>query len=114
MKLRDKVEVNVRRVDGLEKVLGKALFAADLKMGDFFHIRVLRSNCSHARIKKVYTEKAAQMDGVVKILTYSDIPGQKMIGVITKDQPVLAVEKVRFVGDPIALVVAYTEREADR
>ncbi len=113
MKPKEKTGVNVHRVDGLDKVLGKALFAADIKMEGLFHIRVLRSDRPHARIKKVYTEKAARLEGVVKILTHSDIPGEKMIGVITRDQPVLAIEKVRFVGDPIALVVAYTEKEAD-
>ncbi|RLB05142.1 MAG: aldehyde oxidase, partial [Deltaproteobacteria bacterium] len=114
MRLKGKVGESIKRVEVLEKVLGKALFAADLKMEGLLHMKVLRSNRPHARIKQIHTQRAAEVEGVVRVFTYRDIPGKNLIGIINKDQPVLAAEKVRFVGDPIALVVAYNEREAER
>jgi CO/xanthine dehydrogenase Mo-binding subunit len=114
MTLKGKVGESIPRVDALEKVLGKALFAADLRMKGLFHMKVLRSDRPHARIREIITERAEVMEGVVRIFTHKDIPGKNRIGIINKDQPVLADQKVRFVGDPIALVVAYSEREAER
>ncbi|MBW2038122.1 MAG: xanthine dehydrogenase family protein molybdopterin-binding subunit [Deltaproteobacteria bacterium] len=116
MMLKGKVGESIPRVDTMEKVLGKALFAADLKMEGLLHMKVLRSDRPHARIKKIHTEKAEAMPGVVRIFTHRDIPGKNQIGIIaiTKDQHVLAEDRVRFIGDPIALVVAHTEREAEQ
>lgn len=114
MRIKGKVGESIFRVEVLGKVLGKAFFAADLKMEGLLHMKVLRSDRPHARIREIHTERAARMEGVVKVFTHRDIQSQNLIGVITKDQPVLAAEKVRFVGDPIALVVAHTEREAER
>lgn len=112
--MRGKVGESIPRVDALDKVLGKALFAADLKMEGLLHMKVLRSDRPHARIKEINNERARGMEGVVGIFTHKDIPGKNRIGIINKDHPVLAEEKVRFVGDAIALVVAHTEREAER
>jgi CO/xanthine dehydrogenase Mo-binding subunit len=110
--LKGKVGENVPNVDALEKVLGEACFAADFQIDDFFHLKVLRSDHPHARIKQIHTENAAQMPGIVRIFTHRDIPGINRIGVINKDQTVLAEDKVRFVGDPIAVVAAISEKEA--
>jgi CO/xanthine dehydrogenase Mo-binding subunit len=114
MALKGKVGESIPRIDALDKVLGKALFSGDLRMEGVLHMKVLRSDRPHARIREIKTERAAGMGGVVRIFTHKDIPGRNLIGIINKDQPVLAEEKVRFVGDPIALVVAYSEREAER
>ena len=114
MMLKGKVGESVPNVDALDKVLGKACFAADLQVEGVLHLKVLRSDRPHARINSIHTEKAAQMPGVVRVFTHKDIPGKNLIGIINKDQHVLAEEKVRFVGDPIALVVADSEREANQ
>jgi CO/xanthine dehydrogenase Mo-binding subunit len=114
MALKGKVGESIPRIDALDKVLGKALFAADLRMEGLLHMKVLRSDRPHARIRKIDTEGVAGMEGVVRIFTHKDIPGKNRIGIINKDQPVLAEEKVRFVGDAVALVVAHSEREAER
>ena len=103
MAIRGKVGESIPRVDALDKVLGKALFAADLKMEGLLHMKVLRSDRPHARIREINNERARGMEGVVGIFTHKDIPGKNRIGIINKDHPVLAEEKVRFVGDAIAL-----------
>ena len=109
-----KVGESIPSVDAHDKVLGNALFAADLQMEGVLHLKVLRSDRPHARINNIHTEKAAQMPGVVRVFTHRDIPGKNRIGIINKDQPVLADEKVRYVGDAIALVVANSVREAEQ
>jgi CO/xanthine dehydrogenase Mo-binding subunit len=114
MALKGKIGESIQRIDALDKVLGKALFAADLRMEGLLHMKVLRSDRPHARIRRINTEGAAGMDGVVRIFTHKDIPGKNRIGIINKDHPILAKQKVRFVGEAIALVVAHGEREAER
>lgn len=114
MMVKGKVGESIPRVDALEKVLGKARFAADLKMEGLVYMKVLRSDRPHARIKDIRTEKAEHMPGVVRIFTHKDIPGKNRMGIINKDHPILADEKVRFIGDAIALAVAHTEREAEQ
>lgn len=99
----------VKRVDALEKVRGKALFADDLGFKDMLYAKVMRSPLPHARIKKVDTSLAKELKGVRAVLTARDIPGENRIGVLGdpfRDQPVLADEKVSYVGDPVAIVAA--------
>lgn len=102
----------VPRVDALDKVTGRLLFSADLKRDDMLHVKVLRSAHPHARLLKVDTRAAVKAEGVAAVLTAKDIPGRNLFGVIRKDQPVFAVEKVRFIGDAIAAVYAETEAAA--
>ena len=109
-----KVGESVPGVDAHDKVVGNALFAADLQIEGALHLKVLRGDRPHARIIEIDTEKAAQMPGVVRVFTHRDIPGKNRIGIINKDQPVLAEEKVRFEGEAIALVVANSASEAEQ
>jgi len=102
----------IERLDAWRKVLGKALYAADMRLEGLLHMKVLRSDRPHARIRSIDTSRAQGIEGVVKIFTWRDIPGKNLIGIINKDQPVLAAERVRYVGEPIALVVASTEEAA--
>jgi len=106
----------VKRVDVLEKVTGKALFADDLRFEDMLYAKVLRSPLPHARIRRVDTSLAEALRGVRAVLTARDIPGESTIGILGdpfRDQPVLADEKVRFVGDPIAIVAADSPKIAE-
>lgn len=106
----------VKRVDVLEKVTGKALFADDLRFEDMLYAKVLRSPLPHAKIKEVDTSLAEELSGVRAVLTARDIPGESTIGILGdpfRDQPVLADEKVRFVGDPIAIVAADSPKIAE-
>ncbi|OQY20896.1 MAG: hypothetical protein B6I34_08130, partial [Anaerolineaceae bacterium 4572_32.1] len=66
----------------------------------------------HARIISVDSIQAQQLPGVVAVLTANDIPGEKNHGLLTKDWPVLACDKVRYVGDALALIAAESEETA--
>jgi len=78
------------------------------------HAKVLRSKYPHARILRVDTGRAKALPGVVAVLTAEDVPGAKNHGVVRPDWPVLAYDKVRYVGDAIALVAAETEEAAEQ
>ncbi|HKZ84274.1 MAG TPA: molybdopterin cofactor-binding domain-containing protein [Anaerolineae bacterium] len=102
------------RPDAIDKVTGKGIYADDLYVEGMLHARALRSRYPHALLKNVDVSKAKAMPGVIAVLTADDIPGRKDCGVHEIDWPVLcrAADKVRYVGDAIALVVAETEEIA--
>jgi CO/xanthine dehydrogenase Mo-binding subunit len=102
-----------RRVDALGKVTGHAKFAADYNAGHQLYGKVLRSQYPHARILRINTSKAKQLDGVEAVLTAQDIPGEKVIGIVVKNQAILALEKVRYLGDGLAVVAARTKEIAE-
>jgi len=102
-----------RRVDALGKVTGRAKFAADYNAGHQLYGKVLRSEYPHARILGIDTSKAKQLEGVEAVLTAQDIPGEKVIGIVVKNQAILAVDKVRYLGDGLALVAARTKEIAE-
>jgi CO/xanthine dehydrogenase Mo-binding subunit len=102
------VGVGVPRVDALEKVLGEAKFGADLYTKEPLHLKVVRSSKHHAKIISIEIGEALRVEGIEKIFTAKDIPGKNLTGIIIKDQPVLASDRVRYIGDPVALVAAKT------
>lgn len=102
------------RPDAAAKATGKAIFAADLYFENMLHAKVLRSEHPHARLLKVDTSKAKSLPGVLAVLTAEDVPGEKNHGLIKNDWPVLAYDKVRYVGDAIAIVAAETEEIAEK
>ena len=104
---------SVARVDALDKLTGKALYAGDVSFPGMLHLKILRSNRPHAKILQIRSDEAERHPGVVAVLTYKDIPGTNKIGFAQKDQPVLCDVKVRFIGDPVALVVAETPEAAE-
>lgn len=99
------------QVTSREKVLGRALYAADLKAAGMLQAKLLRSPHAHARIKSIDTEAARALPGVKAVLTGADVPTRKW-GVKHKQQHVLAGDIVRFVGEEVAAVVATTEQIA--
>lgn len=101
------------RPDAVAKVNGSGIYTADLYFEGMLHAKVLRSAYPHARLKRVDVSQAKTMPGVVAVLTAADIPGRKEFGVHEIDWPVLCYDKVRYVGDAIALVVAETEAIAE-
>lgn len=101
------------RVDAPEKLRGEAVYAGDLSFPGMLHLRVLRSDRPHARIVAVDTKDAETLSGVVAVLTHRDIPGTNRTGPRNKDQPVLCDDKVRYPGDPVALVAAETPEAAE-
>ena len=101
------------RVDGVEKVTGRALFTADVRADDLAWAKTLRSPHSHARILRVDASKAAAMTGVHAVLTGEDVAGLRF-GRRVVDIPLLANGVVRFVGEQVAAVVADDEEIAER
>jgi CO/xanthine dehydrogenase Mo-binding subunit/aerobic-type carbon monoxide dehydrogenase small subunit (CoxS/CutS family) len=99
------------RMEALEKATGRAVYAADLAVEGMLHAAVLRSPHAHAEVVKIDTERALGWPGVQAVLTSRDVPGQNRYGRRLKDQPVLVDDRVRQLGDPVALVVA-TSAEA--
>jgi CO/xanthine dehydrogenase Mo-binding subunit len=103
-----------RRIDGVEKVKGTALYGADLfyNKADYF-ASIVRSSEPHAKLLKVDTAAAMRSPGVIAVYTAKDVPGTNRQGLIHRDHPVLADEKVLYRGDAIAVVVGQTERAAN-
>ncbi len=106
-----------KRIDGTEKVLGTALYGADLfyNRADYF-AQVVRSEKAHARIVKIDTADALRVPGVLAVYTAKDMPpgATNRQGLIHRDHPVLAEDKVLYRGDAVAIVVAQTERAVVR
>ncbi|HXK28173.1 MAG TPA: xanthine dehydrogenase family protein molybdopterin-binding subunit [Candidatus Binatia bacterium] len=98
---------DARRVDGIEKVTGKALYTGDLRLPGMAYAKILRSPLAHARLVKVDASNAMGMNGVIATLTRDDIKDLNYkYGATYKDQSIVAVDKVRYVGDPVAAVLA--------
>lgn len=101
-----------RRVDARAKVTGRTVFADDLVLPRMLHMKMLRSHLPHARIKSIDTTRAEKMPGVKLVLTGKDFPITYGILPVSQDEHPLCPEIVRFVGDPVAAVVARNEDEA--
>ncbi|RLD14738.1 MAG: xanthine dehydrogenase family protein molybdopterin-binding subunit [Caldiserica bacterium] len=91
-----------------EKVTGKLKYPSDIYLENMLWGAVVRSKYPHAVIKKIDATKAENFPGVVKVLTWKDIPGVNGFGIVVQDQPVLCKDKVRYVGDAVALIAAET------
>ncbi len=105
---------SITRKDGAGKVTGETKFFSDMVLPDMLWAKVARSKCPHALIKRVDTSKAETVPGVVTVLTHKDIPGLNAFGIIIPDQPVLCHDKVRYLGDAIALVAAENLEATER
>jgi CO/xanthine dehydrogenase Mo-binding subunit len=108
---------SARRLDYESKISGRAMYLADMHMPGMCHGKILRSPLPHARIKGIDISKALKVTGVVTIITRDDILHDQGIepyyGPVFKDQTIVAVEKVRHVGDPVAAVAAVTVDAAE-
>ena len=93
------------RVEGPEKVTGKALYPADIAVEGTIWGKVLRSPLPHARILSIDTSKAKALPGVHAVLTAADLPNS-LVGRKLRDMPVLARDKTRFIGEKVAAVAA--------
>jgi CO/xanthine dehydrogenase Mo-binding subunit/aerobic-type carbon monoxide dehydrogenase small subunit (CoxS/CutS family) len=102
----DFIGKNVRRIDTPSKVSGRLKYAGDLTMPGMLHVQVLRSPHAHARIVSIDTSAAEAMDGVEGVITCADVPGEDGFGVFVNDQPIMARDKARYVGEAVAAVAA--------
>lgn len=100
--------------DGVGKVQGSLDFGSDLFIEGMLHLKALWSEHPHALIKGIDTTEAEKVPGVIRVMTAADVPGHNGFGPLTQDQPVLCGEKVRFLGDAVALVAAESEEIAEK
>lgn len=111
---------SIPRVDVKDKATGKALYPGDFNLPDQVYMKVLFAERPHAIVKSIDTVNAEAMDGVLAVLTARDVPVNEY-GLGTFDQPVLCgpgsskpyTDRVRFVGDQVAVVVAETNEIAE-
>ena len=94
---------SVARVDGVEKVTGTAKFVGDISVPGMLYGKILRSSYPHARIASIDSKQAEDLPGVMAVLTAADITD---LNPIYNGRPVIAMEKVRYVGEPVAAVAA--------
>ncbi|OFZ79671.1 MAG: dehydrogenase [Bdellovibrionales bacterium RIFOXYD1_FULL_44_7] len=104
---------SVGRVDGIEKISGAAKYVDDIEFGpQLLFAEIVESPHAHAKIIKIDTTEAEKIDGVVKVVTGKDFPYR--FGLYMKDRYVFAQDKVRFVGEQVAAVIARDKRTAKK
>lgn len=105
----------MKNIDSYGHVRGESLFLDDInvRQGTVYGL-VYDSPKAHGKIKNIEYASAEALDGVVKILTYKDIPGENQIGGIIPDEPLFAESEVHFMGQPIALILAKSEAIAKK
>jgi CO/xanthine dehydrogenase Mo-binding subunit len=111
---------SITRVDALSKVIGTAMYPGDINLPGQAYMKILFSGKAHAIIRKIDTSQAEKYPGVIAVFTAIDVPNN-VYGLISPDQPVLCgpgsnrefADRVRFIGDQIACVVAESEKIAE-
>ena len=111
---RGRVGEAVRRADGIPKTTGEFAYASDLQAAGMLWGHTVRSPHAHARVGEIDISEAVTMPGVHAVLTHADVPGTKLYGLEYADQPVLAFDRVRYYGEPVALVAAEHPEQARR
>jgi xanthine dehydrogenase D subunit len=114
VKTRGGVGESVRRVDGVPKVKGQFQFGSDLWADGMLWGQTVRSPHPSARILAIDPSRALAMPGVACVLVAADVPGKKTYGLDFADQPVLAGDRVRYAGEPVAILAASDPETARR
>jgi xanthine dehydrogenase molybdenum-binding subunit len=99
--------------DIVDRVTGRAKYTDDYVFPGMLYARTLRSRYPHARILRIDTSKAKALAGVRAVLTAEDVPGENVHGLVHLDWPVLCGDKVRYMGDAVAIVAADTQAIAN-
>lgn len=108
------VGLGANRIDGVEKVTGQAKFTGDIALPGLLEAKVLRSTYPHALIKFIETSKAEALAGVIAVLTFEDVKDiNPYYGHCLRDRPLIAIDRVRYVGEPVAVVAAADSETAD-
>jgi len=104
------------RHDGVDKVIGTAIYTDDLVFDGMLYAKVRRAMIPHGFLTKLDISKAKELKGVVAVLTAQDIPGEHNHGLVIFDWPVMVGigERVRYVGDALAIVAAETQEIAEQ
>src|SRR5678809_283332 len=98
-----------RKVDARAKCTGQTRFADDIVLPRMLYAKLLRSHVPHALIKSIDVSKALALPGVFAVVTGKDFPIPYGILPVSQDEHALCVDKVRFIGDPVAAVAAIDE-----
>ncbi|MBC8589404.1 xanthine dehydrogenase family protein molybdopterin-binding subunit [Paratissierella segnis] len=104
-----KIGVDTKRLEAWDKVTGTAKYNADFITPDTLHAVMLASPYAHAKIKKIDIKKALKSEGVLAVITGEDAP--YLTGSMIHDRPPIARDRVRYFGEPVAVVVANTEEQ---
>jgi CO/xanthine dehydrogenase Mo-binding subunit len=105
------INKSVKRIDAYEKVTGKAKYGADLNFAHQLYAKTVYSKYPHAKILKIDTRDAEKLEGVARVITAEDVPGNNiMFGKF----PVLAKDEVKYIGDGIAVVAAESREIAEK
>ena len=108
------VGCSTERLDAVEKVTGQAKYTGDLALPGLLEGKVLRSAFPHALIESVDTRKAEALQGVVAVLTRNDLNDiDPYFGHCLRDRPLIAVDRVRYIGEPVAVVAAVNRETAE-
>ncbi|MFW5899588.1 MAG: xanthine dehydrogenase family protein molybdopterin-binding subunit [Desulfovermiculus sp.] len=108
------IGTDTTRPDAWTKVCGRETYAADFYAPDMVWAGLKRAQLPHAKITSLDTAQARLLPGVLAVLTAEDVPGSNATGLIHKDQPILVQDIIRRQGDPVALVVAETQKALDQ
>src|SRR6059058_4537834 len=103
-----------RRQDSIPKVTGEFAYSSDLHAAGMLWGQTVRSPHPHARVLGIDVSAALALRGVHAVLTHEDVRGRKTYGLEFPDQPVLAIDRVRYFGEPVVLVAAEHPEEARR
>lgn len=102
----------VPRTDAPSKVSGRATYTMDMDMSGMLHAKLVTSPLAHARVKSIDLSAAEELDGVEVVASADDVPATRR-GAHILDQPIFAEDKVRYIGEPVAIVAAETEDIAE-
>ncbi len=105
---------STRRADAVPKVTGEFEYSSDLQAAGMLWGHTVRSPHAHARVVAIDTTEARTLPGVHAVLTHEDVPGAKTYGLEFADQPVLAIDRVRYFGEAVAVVAAEEPEQARR
>ena len=111
---RGRLGESVARVDAIPKVTGEFAYSSDLSAPGMLWGHTVRSSHAHALIVSIDVSDALVAPGVHAVLTHEDVPARKHYGLEFSDQPVLAIDRVRYFGEPVALVAAEHPEQARR
>ena len=106
------IGTSVERVDGPEMLTGQALYGPDMKLPNMLWGKILRSPIPHGKVLRVDVEKAKKHPGVKAVICARDVPARRY-GYAIEDEYIFAIDKVVYVGQPIAAVAALDEETAE-
>lgn len=108
------IGTRLRRIDGIDKASGRAVYTDDIALPGMLHGKILRSPHPHARIVSIDTSEAESLPGVHAVVTGRDLPTKYGIIPWTRDEEPLCTDRVRYIGDAVAAVAAVDEETANR